>query len=351
MSQATESNHILSAWLSSDDCLPWLHDQALAILARAGELGLPDQLWPHERPAEMPASQLQSAREEVAHDFWLYLRGVLQGRGGALPPELGPPGPPPAGPLAAYFRRGFLMRLRSLSRRKGTSLYHYLYRRLRETVTQAPGFHHRALRWGVSYSLEPEGQSLSKLEGLIDTSYKQWAPPTALVTEKDFLRCRVEDLGGLAELFWREATSRIGRPCHLPCRELLAYLAAHYQCLQPGAEPLPADPASHRAYAAQARLGGLEVLANQVMAPWSPARRQVFQLSLDPGDLTLQEVAQRSGLSSPSHAKYHLDRACEDIAKFCETWPGAVPPSTERGFWSEFLECVGLACKNSIHGR
>ncbi len=341
----------LQAWLSSDDCLPWLHVQALAILGRAGDLGLPAQLWPHGRPGEMSAGEMEAAKEEVAHEFWLYLRSQMPGRSQSWPPELTMLAARPSVQLAAYLRHGFLSRLRSLGRRKGTSLYHYLYRRVRETVAQGAGFHHRVSRWGVLYSLQAQGPSLGSLAGLVPAPYQDWASPAALVAEKDLLRCRLEDLRRLAELFWRQAVDRIGHPCYLPCRELVAYLAAHYQCLQAGASDLLEDLAAPRAYAAQARRSGLEALARQVREPWSAVRRQVFGLALDPGDLTLLDVAQRTGLSSPSHVKYHLDRACEDIAKFCETWPGAVPPPTEREFWGEFLQCVGEACKNPGQGR
>lgn len=347
----------LLAWLAGGDCLPWLHGQARLLLRQAGELGLPTELWPYPRAEQLAAGELAMAGEEVAHELWLFMRAAL---------ERGNPEPPPElqdastrlNLLGAYFRKGFLNHLRSQARRKQTSLHHYLYRRVREAVSQPPGFYHRAGHWGTLYSLEPEGESVHSLLGLVDTDYAAWPSPLALLPEKELLRFRLEDLSALARYFWREAVERAGRPLYLPCRELVAYLAAHYQGLKegPGRAKIDAtagsdDEAAEAGQTATAERSGLAVLAAQLLPRWAQPRRMVFWLALDPGTLTLEQIAQRSGLAGASHAKYHLDRACEDIANFCEGWPGAVPPPTDRGFWGEFLLCVAAACKNSLHDR
>lgn len=63
------------------------------------------------------------------------------------------------------------------------------------------------------------------------------------------------------------------------------------------------------------------------------------------------DVAHLTSLGNPGQVKHHLDRACEDIAKFCKTWPGVVPPPTERVFWGEFLQCVAEAFKDPASGE
>jgi hypothetical protein len=363
MTTMTRVDPRLLAWLESGDCLPWLHGQARILLRQAGELGLPVELWPYPRADQMAAGELATAGEEVAHELWLFMRAALERGGPEPPPEFGEAGAR-LSLLGAYFRNGFLYRLRSQARRKQTSLHHYLYRRLREAVSQTPGFFHRAGRWGTLYSLESEGESVHTLAGLVDTAYAGWPSPVALVPERELLRFRAEDLHVLARLFWREAAGRAGRPLYLPCRELAGYLGAHYQCLHNGpggpeaaqgvdqgvaAAQGPDQPAA--ANAATAERGALAMLAAQLVPRWAVARRRVFWLALDPGNLTLEQIAQQSGLAGASHAKYHLDRACQDIAGFCEGWPGAVPPSSDRGFWGEFLHSVAVACKNSLHDR
>jgi len=353
MSKTTAVDEGLLAWLASEDCLPWLAWQARAILRTAGDLGLPANLWPYPPGRLAPPAELSTATEEVAHEFWLFIRAALERRSEPLPQELGAP-EMRAGLLGAYFRNGFINHLRSLARRKEISLYHYLYRRVREAVTSGPGCHYRNGRHGVLYSLEPEGRSLHALLGLVDTNYQSWPSPMALVNEKDFLHFRLEDLHKLARHFWLEATGRIEEPCFLPCRDLVSYLAEHYQCLSASlVDPQEDSPEASTEVSQQAQVerGALEVLAAQVLPLWSMARRQVFWLSLDPGNLTLQDVAQRTGLSGPSHVKYHLDRACQDLTSFCDSWPGVVPPATDRNFWIEFLHCVAAACKNSSPDR
>ncbi len=340
------------AWLKQGDCLPWLREQAWLLLRQAGAGGLPPSLWPYGRLEALSPAERDSALEEIAHELWIFMRLHLERRAGGLPPELDQAQRRPH-LVAAYFRNGFLFHLRSRARRKETSPYHYLYRRLRELVSQGRGFFPRPGLWGALYSLEAEGESLNSLHGLVE-DYAAWPSPLALVSENRLLGFHAADLDVLARYFWREAVARLGRPCFIACRELAVFLASHYRGLDPAAlaEEFAADGAGEEESGlAEVRISGLAVLARQLLAGWSEVRRQVFALALDDGDLTLQQVAERAGLQGPSHARYHLQQACQDLAHFCEAWPGVSPAPSDRAFWTEFLYCVAAACKNSRPDR
>lgn len=341
------------AWLNRGDCLPWLREQAWFILRQVGAGGLPPSLWPYGRLEDLSPAERDQAQEEIAHDLWIFMRLHLERQTGDPPPELGEDRQRPH-LVATYFRNGFLFHLRSRARRKQTSLYHYLYRRLRELVYQAPGFYQLSGVWGALYSLEPEGEALNRLHGLIDDDYAAWPSPLALVSESRLLGFHTADLATLARFFWREAVDRLGRPCFIACRELALYLARHYRGLDPTVleqEFTGGEAEGEGGGLAEARASGLVVLARQLIAGWSHTRRRVFALALDEDDLTLREVGERAGLQGPSHARYHLQQACQDLALFCEAWPGASPASSDRAFWTEFLYCVAAACKNSHPDR
>jgi len=341
------------AWLSQGDCLPWLREQAWLILRQAGASGLPPGLWPYGRPENLSPAERDHALEEIAHELWIFMRLHLERQADGLPPELDEARQRPH-LVAAYFRNGFLFHLRSRARRKQTSLYHYLYRRLRQLVAQEPGFFQRPGLGGALYSLEPAGEALNRLHGLIDDDYAAWPSPLDLVSESRLLGFRAADLAVLARSFWREAVDRLGRPCFIACRELALYLACHYRGLDPALlaqEFAGGEAGGEGGGLAEARASGLGVLARQLISGWSETRRRVFALALDEGDLTLREVAERAGLQGPSHARYHLQQACQGLARFCDAWPGASPASSDRAFWTEFLYCVAAACKNSHPDR
>lgn len=340
-------------WLSNADCLPWLREQAALILRQASLSGLPPGLWPYGRPEALSADQLESALDEIAHEFWIFMRVSLADRSQALPPELDQARQRPH-LVATYFRNGFLLRLRSQARRKDVSLYHYLYRRIREVVWQGAGFFQRSGSWGTLYSLEPDGESLNTLQGLVEGEYADWPSPHDLVSESRLLGFHAVDLEELARHFWREVASRLGRACFLPCRELATYLGCHYQSLRVGLvgeESWDTGATGDESSLAEVQISGLAVLAEQLMAGWSDIRRRVFALALDSRDMTLREVAERSGLQGPSHVRYHLQKACEDLSNFCDAWPGVPPEPSNRKFWTEFLFCVAAACKNRLPGR
>lgn len=340
------------AWLQQGDCLPWLRDQAWLILRQAGASGLPPSLWPYGRLESLSPAERDSALEEIAHELWIFMRLHLEQPTGGLPPELSEARRRPH-LVAAYFRNGFLFHLRSRARRKEASLYHYLYRRLRELVSRGKGLFQRTGLWGTLYSLEPEGETLNRLQGLVE-DYEAWPSPLALVSESRLLGFHAADLDALARFFWREAVGRLGRPCFIPCRDLAVYLVSHYRNLDPAAlagEFADDGAGEDELGLAEARISGLAVLARQLLAGWSEVRKQVFALALDDGDLTLQQVAERAGLQGPSHARYHLQQACQELTHFCDAWPGVSPAPSDRAFWTEFLYCVAAACKNSRPDR
>lgn len=340
-------------WLNNGDCLPWLREQAHLILRQAGASGLPPGIWPHGRLESLSPAELESALEEIAHELWIYMRASLEKQSEGLPPELEQARRRPH-LVAAYFRNGFLFNLHSQARRKDVSLYHYLYRRIREVISQGAGFFQRGGKWGTLYSLESDCESLNTLQGLLEGDYASWPSPQNLVSETSFLGFRSLDLEELARYFWREAISRLGRPCFLPCRELATYLASHYQSLRSGLlgdDACEASATVGELGLAEVQVSGLAVLAEQLVAGWSEPRRQVFALALDSRGLTLREVAERTGLQGPSHVRYHLKQACENLTAFCEAWPGVSPAPSDRKFWTEFLYCVASACNNRLPDR
>lgn len=353
MINSAGTNQAWLDWLNSEDCLPWLREQARLILRQASLIGLPPGIWPHGRPESLSAAELQSALDEIAHEFWIFMRVSLEDDSQGLPPELGEARRRPH-LVASYFRNGFLFLLRSQARRKDVSLYHYLYRRVREAISQGAGLFLRCANWGVLYSLEPDGVSLNTLQGLLEDDYVSWPSPQNLVSESRLLNFHATDLEELARHFWREATGRLGRACFLPCRELASYLACHYQSLRTAMVELnswEADSTCAESSLAEAQTSGLAVLAEQLMAGWSDIRQRVFALALDSRDLTLREVAERAGLQGPSHVRYHLQKACEDLSTFCDAWPGVSPAPSDRKFWTEFLYCVAAACNKCLPGR
>jgi hypothetical protein len=202
------------------------------------------------------------------------------------------------------------------------------------------------------YSLEEAGEPLLCLEGLVAEPYRRWTSPLGLVSEQSLLAFRRADLEALAEHFWREAVSRLGRACRLPVRELAVFAAEHYAALQPPRlEALHEAIAAPEVSAAAGRPGAQWALAARMVSTWPRLRRRVFCLALGGERPTLAEIAERAGLSGASHAKYHLDAACRDLAEHCAGWPGAVPSFEDRGFWLEYLQCVAEVCTNSLRER
>jgi len=341
-------------WLSGEECLPWLIIQARLLRRKAAELRLPAELWPYPGPGEMAANDWQDSVDAVAHEFWLFLRENFCREKISLPAELAFATEQSAHLVAAYLRSAFLNHLRSLARRKDVDLYRYLYRRLREDMPHCPEFHFSSIDGWKFYSLQSRGKCLRRIATRIPAPYRSWPSPKNIISEKQFLNFRKADLCVLARFFWEEATKRLLQPHFLPLNELTAFLAEHYDCLQTGDDQAGFQEVfieGQTSLIPQTQTHGLMMLAQQLVSSWSTSRRMVFSLSLDPGDLTLKEIARRAGISGPSHAKYHLDAACQDLARFCEAWPGVAPPPSDRNFWIEFLLCAAAVCKKSIDGR
>jgi hypothetical protein len=354
MPQSVNAQSDFLNWLSSDKCVPWLMQQARYLLARGSELCLPYELWPHGDPNELPEGELISALDEMAHEFWLFIRGYLSEGGADLPWEVAPSGNKGLSLTGAYLRSAFLNRLRGLARRKNKSPRRHLYRRLRETLQSAPGFYYLAQRERAYFSMVEEAPLTNIHMAQVEGEYRDWPSPCELVSEKQLYGFKSEHLCSLAGLFWNEAATRLSGAHYLPIWELAAYLIAHYGFFQDG-EKMTTEYSDTLAAGGLGLLspdkGGLQLLAAQLVASWSPRRRMVFQLAIDSGELTYQEISDWAGLSGASHAKYHLDRACRELADFCETWPGVTPPPTERAFWTEFLMITAEVCRNSLQGR
>lgn len=291
--------------------------------------------------------------EDVAHEFWLYLQNFLA-KGMAPPLETSDSQGRPGRTTAAYLRNGFLLNLRDQARHKDISQYRYLYRRLRQAIAEGPEFYSRSIGGGSFFSLELGAKPQAALETRVGESYAQWPSPAGLVGPKDLERLRAKDLNLLAEFFWRQAVERLGRPAFLPIRSLVDFLVAHYEHLRdPQQRQLSDQALAHEGLAAHnvSDQDGLEILAWQVASLWSSKRRKVFQLTLDPGNLTLEQIAQMTGLSGPSHVKYQLDRACDDLALVFESWPGVAPAARERSFWTKFLLYIAETCKKDFGDR
>jgi hypothetical protein len=350
---ATDQNSRMHAWLGGEQCLPWLMAQARRIAAKVEGLRLPESVWPYPPLAGLPEEQAQALLQEVAHDFWLYLRTRTDPASSCrdLPPEI------VAGDrahlAASYLRTAYLRRLLSHARRKDAGLYRHLYRRLREVLAAEPDISLRTHQGLLLYGLQACPEQVLSLDGLVAEPYAGWPSPLALVPQKDLLAFRGGDLARLARHFWQEAAARLGAACLLPVRELAAFLNQHYDCLRPPesvswTEDLPSPPGG---LAAAADGSGLRALAARQITAWPPTRRRVFSLALEGEGSTLAEIAAGAHLSGPSHAKYHLAAACRDLGEFCQGWPGALPSFEDRAFWLEYLHCVAEACKKSLPGR
>lgn len=341
-------------WLSSDQCVPWLQQQARLVLLRAHELHLPFELWPYGDPSGMPAEELQQNSAEIAHEFWLFIYGLLRKRGSSMPPEVLPSPERGLHVTGAYLRNSYLNHLRGRVRRKDLSTRRHLYRRLRETLGKAPEFYYRAQKDRAYYSMKESAPLVSRPIAPDHLTYADWTSPCTLVSLQQMMQFKREHLCALAALFWREACTRLQGAYYLPIWELTAYLCDHFGFFQE-AERLTPEVCERTASGSQPKIppetGGLALLAEQLVSSWSPMRRKVFCLAVDNDDMTYKRIAGQAGLSSASHAKYHLDRACKELAAFCETWPGLTPPSAEREFWTQFLIITAEVCKKSLCER
>ncbi|KMY68947.1 hypothetical protein AAU61_05130 [Desulfocarbo indianensis] len=302
----------------------------------------------------MSGSELDMASDEVANDFWIFVQDVLRGRSEELPPEVlaGREARPRL--LGAYLRNAFINHLRGQVRRKEISPLRHLYRRLRETLNNAPDFYYRAAPNMAYYSMEKSAQTHTARLALGAGSYRAWPSPCELVSERQLARFKGEDLCSLAARFWQEAAARLGGAYFLPIWELAAYLADHYGFLSAGEQRFREECQAEMAVSeptATPETGGLAMLATQLVESWPPIRRKVFYLALDSSETTYRNIAELAGLSGASHAKYHIDRACQQLADFCETWPGVAPPPSDRNFWAEFLLITAGVCKNLTQER
>lgn len=341
-------------WLSSEECVPWLKQQARLVLLRVHDLHLPRRLWPYGDPSAMPRDELDDNSGEIAHEFWLYINDLLRKRGAAIPYEVLPSEEKGLHVTGAYLRNAFVNHLRGLARRKNMSTHRHLYRRLREILSDSPGFFYCAQKERAYYSMVEDAPLMvrSVLQG--GPGYGEWGSPYALVSLQQLMQFRRRHLCALAELFWREASQRLQGVHYLPVWELTAYLSEHYGIFDV-TEHLVQEVCQEAESSSLPRMfpdsDGLEVLAEQLVSSWSPVRRKVFYLALDNDGMTYQWIAQQAGLSGASHSKYHLDRACKEMADFCETWPGLTPPSQDREFWTRFLLITAWVCKKSLKER
>jgi len=354
MSLVASAHADLLSWLSSEECVPWLRRQARELLFRVSGLRLPRELWPHGDPRGMSESELDMASDEVANDFWIFIHEILRGRSEELPPEVlaGRDAKPRL--LGAYLRGSFINHLRGLVRRKEISPLRHLYRRLRETLKNSQGFYYRAAPSMAYYSMEEAARTHTARMALGTGSYRDWPSPCGLVSEQELARFKGEDLCSLAALFWREAARRLGSACYLPIWELASFLADHYDFLSAGEQRIREECQAEMTVSeptAALEADGLAMLATQLVDSWPPIRRKVFYLALDSSESTYRKIAELAGLSGASHAKYHLDRACRQLADFCEAWPGVPPPPSDRSFWGEFLLITAGVCKNLTQER
>jgi len=345
-------------WLGDPDCLQAVREAARFVYRMGIRVGIPSSLLPCGNPWNLPREEREECFEELAHELWLFLRSMSTR-------ELERIGTDPATHgntrlLMQRIAQRFFLHLKDQARTSPRDPERALYRRLRQVLSEEPSVAYRTTANGAFYSQDPEAPWPGTGQSLHEEPYSSWESPLGKIGLKDLPRRSA--LLELADLFWRQATTRLGEPSFLPVRELARFIACHY----PGfslPDPVPLHPGGAKTECPEGwgievpspepgpdvrfMAHRLPVLARQLVHGWSPKQRLAFTLLVGDG-VPLREAARSLGYRNPSGVAYLEKSLFHSLRDFCLLWPGLSPPDLDSGLFETFVQEVVTVCKKGI---
>ncbi|MCP4110917.1 MAG: hypothetical protein GY749_36250 [Desulfobacteraceae bacterium] len=357
MKHPIDAVKIFKDWLKTDDCYPVLESWGKRLTTEVQRLNLPENVWPYSRTFD------PQVHKDVIRDFWIFLTNYSETLSEKQNPQF--ESLILKGDIKKILNTAFqayIQTKKAEARKKGG--YRYVYRRVRETLKEEKNIHYQRDKKGWPYySLDFEAALLNNLQVLHSESYSVWESPLNIISEMEFSRFKREYFLELSIFFWKQAVSKLGKPYFLPIREVVNFLAAHYQTIastalvsmedlcyeddEGGESKIP----SPRSFEVTVLESTLEPLAEALIESWPYKRKVCFSLKYENPDISFRDMANELGLKRHSNTQYHYETAISKLKDFCSEWPGPTLPDIEKDLFLEFINKVAELCKKSLHGH
>ena len=296
-------------------------------------------------------SSHQTLKEEITHDFYIFLMDYFIPRLHKHPEQLYLIETGNFRKLLHLAKYKFICQLREKRRSKNTNPAGYLYRRLRQTISDAPLFETKNLaNLPFLYRLRTNKTPEQYIRTVFsDDDFSSWPllPMRTNTPEKEIFTAGF--LINSAHILWKEANKRTD-VSFLALNDLSRYIFSQYPwLLHPVAtQQLPEISSVNNTedeLDTITFLKSMEVLAEQLVATWSDRQRKIFLMRMNDSSLKWKDLARQFG--TPDHNRIYRDFSfCKkSLNEFTTNWPG--PPLSDLPDICEdvFLEKIIEECK------
>ncbi len=350
----------LLAWAGSDNGYTFLLKIASGLLKEVECNGTLTAVWPYPLPAVSNIDVRNDVIEEVAQDFSLFLVEYFIPQLPKHPEHIHLAESGNFKKLFEYARNKFLWQWKEKARSKKLNPCGYLYRRLRETISNDPQFEtHNVAGSALLYRLRKDGKQDKFTQTIFQIEeFPSWPilpkissdAPQKEVFRTDYIKMA-------ARFFWDEAIRR-GNVQAISVRYLNAYIISqHPWLLVPVMVSESADIGVEDGMDLESwrdmivSVKSMAALAEHLVTTWSRQQCRVFLLRLEEPPVKMKAIAEDLGLHD--HNKVHrLFVSCkESIISFSSNWPG--PPLSElpEVCGEVFLEQIKKNAKNRTAAR
>jgi len=355
--EETLQNELL-AWAGSNEGYAFLLTLASDLIKEVEHNGVVAAIWPYPFRSPLDSDARAALNEEVAHDFYLFWVESFVPQLTKHPDHMHLAASGNFRKLFEYARKKFLWQWQDKARSKELNLYGYLYRRLRETLSSDAQFETGSADNGAFLYRLQTGSNHGKMVQTIfpEEGFTSWpivGGNLSDIPEKEVFK--TDYLKRAALFFWNEAVKRADVQA-IAVRDLNRYIISqHPWLLIPATVSEPADTGYEADTESQLdtiiRFESMAILAEQLVATWSPQQCRVFLLRLEEPPVKLQTIAETFGWHD--HNKVHrLFASCKkSLISFSSNWPG--PPLSElpEACGELFLQQVKKSAKNRVAAR
>ncbi len=360
MESSVDAVKIFKDWLNSEECYPMLLESwGNKLLSKARRSNVPETVLPY-----LKEDSPQERKEIFVREFWAFLfqkypETLSQKQHFQFESLI----------LKGNIRKVLNTALQAYIQTKKAEArkedWGYVYRRVRETLKEEKNIHYQHDKKGWPYySLDSKGDLMNNIEVLHSEPYSVWESPLNIISEMEFSRFKRKYFLELSIFFWKQAVSKLGKSYFFPVREVVRFLAAHYQtiasttlvsledlCHEDDEEGGESKVPSRRQFESNILESTLGPLAETLIESWPYERKVCFALKYENPDISFREMADLLGMKRHSNAQYHYETAISRLKDFCSEWPGTTLPDIERDLFLEFINKVAQLCKKSFHGH
>ena len=266
--------------------------------------------------------------------------------------------------LPRYLHHAFVNRCKDLVRSSGLDPLRYYRKRAGEVFRQSASIHTALTGRFLVFSLHPENETMALPS---DTELCSIPLPERLSQGLDYTSaCRKENLVDLALHFWEKASEVLnGRLIWVDLRDFVTWVACYVPMSAPAMADEqdadhPAGPVSQkpgtRAPAPQlseiqplpkSGIEQIQKLAAAFAARLDAKSKAVFYFRFFE-DASWEEIARRTGFSSPSGPSYRHAGVLDQLKSFLREWPGLSPEDEDPETIDLFLEAMRSILKESL---